>query len=158
MPHLAHMILAGVTIVLLAVMVMLMGMATCDLNPLNVSRLSSSDEVATIKMLLLKIIFVLVATALDTIGNIQPVIMAIAMWGVVYYMFDGVSRRNRDMWEQCWGWLVLILVCSGRPHHKHGPKMLAHAYSGCSWLAGTVLQRLQSLTAYLMPDVSKVPP
>lgn len=98
MPHLAHMILAGVTIVLLAVMVMLMGMATCDLNPLNISRLSSSDEVATIKMLLLKIIFVLVATALNTIGNIQPAIMAIVMWGVVYYMFDGVSHCMGDVW------------------------------------------------------------
>lgn len=68
--------------------------STCDLNPLNKSLLASSDEFTTIKMLLLKIIFILVATVLDQVGNVQTGIMAVAMWGVVYYMFDGVCERQ----------------------------------------------------------------
>ncbi len=66
------------------------GMGACDANPLNTSRLSSSDEVTTIKMLLLKIIFVIVATMLDQLASIQAGFMTVAMWGVVYYLFDGV--------------------------------------------------------------------
>lgn len=65
--------------------------STCDLNPLNKSLLASSDEATTIKMLMLKIVFILFATVLDQIGNVQTGIMTVAMWGVVYYTFDGVS-------------------------------------------------------------------
>jgi hypothetical protein len=92
MPHLAHMMFAGVTIAVLAGMVLLLGMGVCDCNPLNTSRLSSSDEVTVIKMSLLKIMFILVATVLDQLGNIQAGLMTVAMWGVVYYLFDGVSE------------------------------------------------------------------
>lgn len=86
------MMFAGVTIVLLAAMVLLMGMGVCDCNPLNTSRMFSSDEVTTIKMSLLKIMFILVSTVLDQLGNIQAALMTVAMWGVVYYLFDGVSE------------------------------------------------------------------
>lgn len=64
------------------------------MNPLNTSRLSSSDEVTTIKMLALKTIFVIVATVLDQFSTTQAVIMTIAMFGVVYYLFDGVGKAG----------------------------------------------------------------
>jgi hypothetical protein len=66
-------------------------MGMCDLNPLNTNLLSSSDEVTSGKMLLLKILFVIVSTMLDMVPGVQVVIMTIAMFGVVYYLFDGVS-------------------------------------------------------------------
>jgi hypothetical protein len=66
------------------------------MNPLNASRLSSSDEVTTIKMLALKIIFVIVATVLDQFSTAQAGIMTVAMWGVTYYLFDGVRKADSD--------------------------------------------------------------
>lgn len=91
--------------------------STCDLNPMNVSLISSSDEVTTIKMLLLKIVFVLVATMLDQFTSVQAAVMTIAMWGVVYYLFDGVSshhwhrasRHLPSVLKQCWdGWYASL--------------------------------------------------
>jgi uncharacterized membrane protein AbrB (regulator of aidB expression) len=75
----------------MSVLCVVQGMGACDVDPLNRSRLSSSDEVTTIKMLVLKIIFVIVATMLDQLTSIQAGFMMVAMWGVVYYHFDGVS-------------------------------------------------------------------
>lgn len=65
---------------------------TTDMNPMNSSLLSSSDAVVSVKMLILKIIFVVVSTMLDELGNIQAGFMAAAMFGVVYYLIDGVSE------------------------------------------------------------------
>jgi hypothetical protein len=66
-------------------------MGMCDLNPLNTNLLSSSDEVSSGKILLLKILFIIVSTMLDMVPGVQAVIMSICMYGVVYYLFDGVS-------------------------------------------------------------------
>lgn len=66
-------------------------MGSCDMNPLNTSHMSSSDAATSMKILALKILFVVVSTMLDTLSTIQAVCMTVAMWGVVYYMFDGVS-------------------------------------------------------------------
>lgn len=65
------------------------------MNPLNRSLLSSSDEVTTMKILALKIVFVLVSTALDQFSGIQAAIMVIAMAGVVYYLYDGVPFYSK---------------------------------------------------------------
>jgi hypothetical protein len=56
--------------------------------------MSSSDAVISMKMLALKVIFVVVSTMLDQLSTVQAVFMTVAMWGVVYYMFDGVSARR----------------------------------------------------------------
>lgn len=68
------------------------GMGMCELNSLNGNLLSSSDEVSSGKILLLKILFVIVSTTLDMVPGVQAVNMSIAMFGVVYYLFDGVSH------------------------------------------------------------------
>lgn len=67
---------------------------TCDMNPMNTSRLSSSDAVTSMKMLILKIILVVVSTMLDELTNMQAGLMAVAMFGVVYYLYDGVSLHE----------------------------------------------------------------
>lgn len=67
---------------------------TCDMNPMNSSRLSSSDTVSSLKMLILKVVFVIIATMLDQMANIQAGIMAAAMFGVCYYLYDGVSAQD----------------------------------------------------------------
>jgi hypothetical protein len=66
-------------------------MGACDGNPLNRSFLASSDEANTMKMLVLRIVFVVFATMLDQLSSIQAGLMTVAMGGVVYYHFDGVS-------------------------------------------------------------------
>lgn len=67
------------------------GTAGCDRNPLTRNLLASADANTTIKILVLKLVCVLVSTALDRMGTIQVVLMLISMYGVVYYTLDGVS-------------------------------------------------------------------
>lgn len=93
-------------------------MGACDVNPLNRSYLSSSDEVTTIKMLVLKIIFVIVATMLDQLTTIQAGVMTVAMCGVVYYHFDGVSGFHRirklcmvSHASNVGRWMYVVLCC-----------------------------------------------
>lgn len=65
---------------------------SCELNPLSRSPLASVDAVSSIKILLLKLVYVLVSTALDRVGSAQVVLMLIAMTGVVFYTLEAVRR------------------------------------------------------------------
>ena len=70
---------------------MLQGVVSCDLNPFNTNWLCSSDAVITSKMLIMKMIFVVVSTLMRELPVVQAGLMAVTMWGVVYYCFEGVS-------------------------------------------------------------------
>lgn len=84
----------------------------CDTNPLTTTLLDSSNEVTILKVALLKVVFVVVSTALDEFGGVQAVLMAVTMWGCVYYLLDGVSPVHaaqlgthvcfgRSTWSAC---------------------------------------------------------
>lgn len=74
-------------------------MGVCDVNPLNRSLLSSSDEASTMKMLLLKVAFVVVSTALDNFHQLQAGLMVVAMFGVLYYLIERVSKMLLLLWS-----------------------------------------------------------
>jgi hypothetical protein len=101
MPHMAHMLFAGVMCIIFAGMALMMvsrqgqqpcimaptahspwrphprccpcraqSVGTCDMNPMTRSRLASSDATASFKILGLKIVFVLVSTAIDEFDSV----------------------------------------------------------------------------------------
>lgn len=60
------------------------------MNPMTRSRLASSDAAASFKILGLKIVYVLVSTALDEWHSVQVVLMLITVSGIVYYHLSEV--------------------------------------------------------------------
>jgi hypothetical protein len=77
--------------------VLLQAVGKCDTNPLTTTLLDSSDEVTVLKVALLKVVFVVVSTALDEFSGIQGVLMVVTMWGCLYYLLDGVSPAQLSM-------------------------------------------------------------
>lgn len=71
MPHIAHMMFAGILCVIFAGMTLVMSIGYTDLNPLSRNWLARSDPEASFKILALKMVIVVVVTGLDCFPRVQ---------------------------------------------------------------------------------------
>jgi hypothetical protein len=63
----------------------------CDMDPMTRAWLSSSDAPTSLKITCLKMAMVVVATALDDFGTVQPPLVALLVFGVCFYQLAEVS-------------------------------------------------------------------
>lgn len=71
MPHIAHMLFAGLVCIIFCGMALMMSIGYTDLNPMTRSWLAMSDATAGFKILALKMVVVFVSTGLDCVEHLQ---------------------------------------------------------------------------------------
>uniref|UniRef100_A0A383VUJ6 PAS domain-containing protein n=1 Tax=Tetradesmus obliquus TaxID=3088 RepID=A0A383VUJ6_TETOB len=111
MPHMAHMIFAGVMCIIFGAMTLLMATGMCDLNPLTRSVLASADAATSFKLLALKMVLVVICSCLDAFGPAQVVIGLLCVTGVSSFLFYDVpyySSYVNMVVNGLWAGLLLV--------------------------------------------------
>eukprot|EP00775_Hariotina_reticulata_P007054 gene7054-7268_t len=92
MPHLAHMLVAVVVVVVLGGTVLLMSVGAVDQNPLNRSWLSTSDGSTMFQILFIKVLLIIAGACLSYYPKVQAVLMFMAIYGATYLTLIQVYR------------------------------------------------------------------
>eukprot|EP00878_Enallax_costatus_P040105 GHUV01046095.1.p1 GENE.GHUV01046095.1~~GHUV01046095.1.p1 ORF type:complete len:226 (+),score=46.03 GHUV01046095.1:1027-1704(+) len=91
LPHLAHMLVAVFILLVFCWNVMLMAVGSVDMNPMTRNRLASSDTDTTVRILLMKMLLVILTSALDSLGLTQDVLVIITTFYLMHLHSGGVS-------------------------------------------------------------------
>lgn len=108
MPHLLHMIAAGVAAVIIFFVTLLLVVASCDLNPVSRGWMSSPAAYTRLKILCAKAVYVISSSCLQSVPRAQTMLMVISAAIICWWNFKSVSGRGgradlrgRLMW---WRW------------------------------------------------------
>ncbi|GBF95600.1 hypothetical protein Rsub_08582 [Raphidocelis subcapitata] len=112
MPHVVHMAAAAAAAIVLCVCVLCMAVGECDLNPLTRQTLAATDAATNLRITLLKIVMVVLSTALGLDPRLQSVGMAICS-GLIAWQLLLEMPYYADWVNHCWVglWGGIVYTC-----------------------------------------------
>ncbi|KIY97555.1 hypothetical protein MNEG_10408 [Monoraphidium neglectum] len=112
MPHLVHMVVAGLVALLLGAVVMLMAVGECDLNPLTRSLLAAPDGTTASRVVALKMVMVILSTVITFSPTNQCVIMVICAGLITLQLLSSVPYYC-DWINLAWVglWCGIVYTC-----------------------------------------------